>query len=150
MVDAAPSARHALATAHRTGALGVLHPPAAILYDTRLLSTLPQVGWREGMVEVLKAALALDGHQTEDRVMAMAQLPPGKASGEAVGRFVEQAIALKARVLADDPADRLPTGARPELDRAARAAPTAANRRLEPAGAAQRPLAGRGPGRRPR
>jgi hypothetical protein len=102
------------------------------------------------MVEVLKATLALDGHQTEDRVMAMAQLPPGKASGEAVGRFVEQAIALKARVLADDPADRLPTGERPRPAGAARAAPTAANRRLEPAGAAQRPLAGRGPGRRPR
>ena len=106
MVDAAPSARHALTIGHRAGAFGVLHAPAAILCDPCLLTTLPEVGWREGMVEVLKAALALAGRDTEDLVLATAQLPPVQASAEAVGRFIEQAIALKARVLADDPAEQ--------------------------------------------
>jgi len=107
MVDAAPSARHALTTGKRIGVVGMLHPPTAILCDPHLLATLPEVAWREGMVEALKATLALGGRDTEELATAVAELRPGPTGEEDVRRLVTQAITLKAWVLADDPAERM-------------------------------------------
>lgn len=106
MVDAAPSARHALATAHRPSTLGVLHPPTAILCDTRLLATLPEAAMREGVVEVLKAALAVGGDDAERLATAIIELPLDAPNADALRDFVVSAIALKARVLVDDPGER--------------------------------------------
>jgi 3-dehydroquinate synthase len=57
MVDAALGGKTAVNAAGLKNPVGTYHPAEAILADPALLTSLPRVRWREGMAELIKAAV---------------------------------------------------------------------------------------------
>jgi len=80
--------------------VGAFHAPRFVLADSQTLSTLPQVEWRAGMAEILKAAVIGD-----ERLFELCE------SGElavqrGMSEILPRAIGVKIRVIEEDPYER--------------------------------------------
>jgi 3-dehydroquinate synthase len=96
MVDAAVGGKTGVNTAAGKNLVGAFHPPAAVLVDLDVLSTLPEAEWTNGMAEVVKAGFIADTGILElvrDDPHAHAQ------------QLVERSIAMKAAVVSEDPSE---------------------------------------------
>jgi 3-dehydroquinate synthetase len=105
MVDASLGGKVAVDLPEGKNLLGAFHPPRATVVDPALLATLPEGEWREGLAEAIKAGMIADPELLE----ALAEAPAPR-HGEALVELVRRARAVKARIVAEDPEERLPGG----------------------------------------
>ncbi len=87
---------------HRTGKnlIGAFHQPSAVYADPRVLGTLPDIEFRNGLAEVVKIAAALDA-SLFDRIERDAATILQKSPG-VLARIVSEAAGLKASVVEND------------------------------------------------
>jgi 3-dehydroquinate synthase len=100
MVDAAVGGKTGINTAAGKNMVGAFHPPAAVLVDLDVLSTLPGAEWTNGMAEVIKAGFVADPSILDlvrpDPVAAAA------AAGPSSRILIERSVAMKAAVVSED------------------------------------------------
>ena len=99
-VDASVGGKTGLNTKQGKNLVGAIHPPAAVVADTRFLATLPPDEFRNGLAEAVKMAAALDASAfsfLEEHREAVAARDP-----EAVARTIALSVRLKASVVARD------------------------------------------------
>jgi 3-dehydroquinate synthase len=100
MVDAAVGGKTGINTGAGKNLVGAFHPPAGVLVDLDVLSTLPDAQWVNGMAEVVKAGFIADSTilNLVDADPAGAATPRGPHARE----LIERAIAVKADVVSSD------------------------------------------------
>jgi 3-dehydroquinate synthase len=100
MVDAAVGGKTGINTAAGKNLVGAFHPPAGVLVDLDVLTTLPDDQWVNGMAEVVKAGLIADPvilDLVDDDPPAAA-----RATGRHARELIERAIRVKADVVSRD------------------------------------------------
>ncbi len=100
MVDAAVGGKTGINTAAGKNLVGSFHPPAAVLVDLDLLTTLPPAEWVNGMAEVVKAGFIAD-----PAILDLVEADPTEAAtptGSVARELVERSITMKARVVSAD------------------------------------------------
>jgi 3-dehydroquinate synthase len=100
MVDAAIGGKTGINTTAGKNLVGAFHPPAGVLVDLEVLSTLPVTQWVNGMAEVVKAGFIADPTILDliDLDPAAAATPTGAHSRE----LIERSILVKADVVSAD------------------------------------------------
>lgn len=101
MVDASVGGKTAVNLAAGKNLAGTFHHPRAVLADVDTLATLDDTELRSGLGEVLKSAL-LAGEDDLSRLEDEAQQLIER-DGEALSGAIHRSVALKARVVAEDP-----------------------------------------------
>lgn len=83
MIDAAIGGKTAINVAGLKNQVGAFHPAAGIMVDCGFLLTLPRSGWRDGLAEMVKAAVVGDASLFADLESARAELSAlfGAAAG---------------------------------------------------------------------
>ncbi len=101
MVDAAVGGKTGIDLPQGKNLVGAFHPPRAVLADPNLLRTLPAEHWRYGLAEVVKHAL-IAGDTT---LLAWVEegLPALQRRADAL---VRRAVAVKVRIVNQDPYER--------------------------------------------
>jgi 3-dehydroquinate synthase len=114
MVDAAIGGKTAINVAGLKNPVGVFHPASGILADCGFLSTLPLRAWRDGMAEMIKAALIGDArlfahlHRSRPRLSELlVQGDPAQPVAAIIGalpwsEWIGQAACVKADVVNRD------------------------------------------------
>ncbi len=100
MVDAAVGGKTAIDVPEGKNLVGAFHPPAGVLADLATLETLPRADYVAGLAEVIKAGFIADGE-----ILRLVRADPagaGRPHGTHTRELVERAIAVKARVVAED------------------------------------------------
>ncbi|MBU1073733.1 iron-containing alcohol dehydrogenase, partial [bacterium] len=116
-VDAAIGGKTAVNLDSLKNPIGTFHPAALVAADTRLLNTLPRHEWRNGLAEMIKAAvigaptLFRDLESRRDELSASVGRGDRHRTIEDAGRlpwhgWIIDAVAVKARVVAADPFER--------------------------------------------
>ena len=100
MVDASVGGKTGINTSIGKNLVGAFHPPAGVLVDLDVLSTLPASEWVNGMAEVVKAGFIAD----PDILTLIEKDPAGAArpDGPHARELIERSIAMKARVVSSD------------------------------------------------
>jgi 3-dehydroquinate synthase len=100
MTDAAIGGKTAINTPEGKNLVGAFYPPAGVLADTSLLSTLPAAEYSSGLAEVIKAGFIADPVILEliEEDPAEAVVPHGRHARE----LVERAVRMKADVVSGD------------------------------------------------
>jgi 3-dehydroquinate synthase len=95
---------------HRLGKnlIGAFHPPIRVLADVSTLRTLPVRERWNGLAEVVKTALVLDGELFDELETAVPALGGGRADDEGWAGVVGRTAALKARLVSEDELERGP------------------------------------------
>ena len=93
MVDAAIGGKTGVNTSAGKNLVGAFHPPAAVLVDLDVLSTLPPAEWGNGMAEVVKAGFIAD-----TGILDLIRADPTAHMRE----LVERSVAMKAEVVSED------------------------------------------------
>lgn len=97
-VDSSVGGKTGINTPSGKNLAGAFHQPRLVIADTRLLASLPAREIRAGYAEIVKAGLIADAGLF-DRLEALG----GEAlSGEALTRSIAEAVAFKARIVAED------------------------------------------------
>ena len=100
MVDAAVGGKTGINTAEGKNLVGAFHPPAGVLCDLGTLETLPRHDFVAGMAEVVKCGFIAD-----PAILELVEADPEAATrhdGAPVRELIERAVAVKARVVAED------------------------------------------------
>ena len=100
MVDAAVGGKTGIDTPAGKNLVGAFHPPAAVIADLEMLSTLPAAELRAGLGEVIKCRLIADS-VILDRVLA----DPADCltwDSPALADLVARSVAVKAAVVGED------------------------------------------------
>ena len=100
MVDAAVGGKTGIDTPAGKNLVGAFHPPAAVIADLEMLSTLPDAELRAGLGEVIKCGLIADS-VILDRVLA----DPANCltwDSPVLADLVARSIAVKAAVVGED------------------------------------------------
>jgi 3-dehydroquinate synthase len=103
MVDSSIGGKTAINLPAGKNLAGVVHQPAAIFCDLDYLATLPNEEYRSGLAEIIKAALIMERSFADwlsVNISAVLSRNP-----VAVREAVAHAIAIKARVVANDPSE---------------------------------------------
>jgi 3-dehydroquinate synthase len=95
---------------HRLGKnlIGAFHPPVRVVSDVSTLRTLPARERWNGLAEVVKTALVLDGELYDELEAAIPVLGEGQADDAGWAGVVGRTAALKARLVSDDELERGP------------------------------------------
>lgn len=120
MVDAAIGGKTAVNAAGLKNPIGTFHPAEAVLADPTLLATLPRSRWREGLAELVKAAVVgdpalfaeLEAHRSE-LTQHLAAGDPEATDADLVAalpwsRWLGRAVTVKAALVQRDFLDRGP------------------------------------------
>jgi len=100
MVDAAVGGKTGINTSAGKNLVGSFHPPAAVVCDLRLLSTLPAEDYVSGLAEVVKAGFIAD-----PRILELLERDPAAAvdpGGPVTRELVERSVRMKADVVGSD------------------------------------------------
>ncbi|MBV9592953.1 MAG: 3-dehydroquinate synthase [Actinobacteria bacterium] len=100
MVDAAVGGKTGVNLAQGKNLVGAFHPPAGVLCDLDLLSTLPVEEYRPGLAEVIKSGFIAD-----PRILELIEADPSGAvvpGNPAEAELVERTIRVKAHVVGED------------------------------------------------
>ena len=100
-VDASLGGKTAVNLPLAKNSVGLFHHPTLVIADTRFIQTLPKPELRSGLVEVIKAGLALDRslfETVEDNLDALLS-----ADGPELGPVVVAAMRAKISVVESDP-----------------------------------------------
>lgn len=100
MVDASVGGKVGVDTPAGKNLIGAFHPPALVLADPKLLLTLPDQTYREGLAEALKHGLVADAEYFNWMVQHAAQLV-GRDS-ELVAELVARSVEIKAAIVGRD------------------------------------------------
>ncbi|MCP3919501.1 MAG: 3-dehydroquinate synthase [bacterium] len=105
-VDASVGGKTAINLAAGKNLAGTFHQPRAVLADTETLATLPEPELASGFGEVLKTSLI--GGETS--LAKLEELAPALAARDAsaLGEIVADCVAVKARIVAEDPGEQGP------------------------------------------
>ncbi len=116
MIDAAIGGKTAINAAGLKNQVGAFHPAAGVMVDCGFLASLPRSGWRDGLAEMIKAAVIGDTELfgelegASDQLRALFGAAAGPADEAVAGvlgalpwwRWVGQAAAVKADVVRRD------------------------------------------------
>lgn len=102
MADAAVGGKTGVDLPEGKNLAGVFRDPIAVFCDLDALATLPARGLREGLAEVVKAAIIAGGRPFE-QLESLAAIPPGDWPWE---RVVSDAIRVKCDIVAGDREER--------------------------------------------
>jgi 3-dehydroquinate synthase len=93
---------------HRLGKnlVGAFHPPLRVVADVTTLATLPERERWNGVAEVVKTALVLDGSLFEELEVVVGLLGRGLLDSEGWMGVVGRTAGLKARVVSEDEHER--------------------------------------------
>lgn len=97
-VDSSVGGKTGINTASGKNLAGAFHQPSLVIADTLLLESLPEREIRAGYAEIVKAGLIADA-ALFDRLEA---LGPGALDGPSLTRAIADAVAFKARIVAED------------------------------------------------
>ncbi|OFE17741.1 3-dehydroquinate synthase [Humibacillus sp. DSM 29435] len=100
MVDAAVGGKTGINTAEGKNLVGAFHPPAAVLCDVDVLSTLPEADLVAGLSEIVKC-----GFIDDPVILDLVEADPAaarRADNPALREMVERAVRVKAHVVAAD------------------------------------------------
>ena len=97
-VDSSVGGKTGINTASGKNLAGAFHQPSLVLADTALLDTLPEREVRAGFAEIIKAGLIADAALFR----RLEEAGPDALNGEALTRATADAVAFKARVVAED------------------------------------------------
>ena len=100
MVDASVGGKVGVDTPAGKNLVGAFHPPALVLIDPKLLATLPDAIYREGLAETVKHGLIADAaffDWIEGNARALRERTPGVMKD-----LVHRSLAIKAGVVARD------------------------------------------------
>lgn len=97
-VDSSVGGKTGINTRQGKNFAGAFHQPRLVIADTALLATLPERERRAGYAEIVKAALIGDAAMFERLDAAGA----GVLQGAPLARAIADAVAFKARIVADD------------------------------------------------
>lgn len=100
MVDAAVGGKTGINTSEGKNLVGSFHPPAGVLCDIDLLTSLPAHELVAGMAEVVK-----HGFIADPRTLELIETDPSAAldpSGPVLAELVERSVRVKAEVVAQD------------------------------------------------
>jgi 3-dehydroquinate synthase len=96
MVDASLGGKTGIDLPQGKNLVGAFHPPCLVLVDIDLLSTLPEAEWRNGLAEVVKAAVIA----SPSLFTRLSGCIPQEIDWQAV---IRSAIAIKLRIVEEDP-----------------------------------------------
>jgi shikimate kinase/3-dehydroquinate synthase len=96
MVDSSLGGKTGVDIPRGKNLIGAFHPPAFVLADPDVLSTLPEAEFRSGMAEVIKHGIIGDPGLLE-------KCPVFKSE---IGELVSRAMAVKIRIIEDDPYEK--------------------------------------------
>jgi len=104
MVDAAVGGKTGINTPEGKNLVGSFHPAAGVLCDLDALATLPRPDLVAGMAEVVKCGFIADPRILElvEENTAVLTDPVAAASSPVLLELIERAVAVKARVVAED------------------------------------------------
>ena len=113
-VDAAVGGKTAVNLDRLKNPIGTFHPAALVAADTALLNSLPRREWRNGLAEMIKAAVIGSPKLFRDLESRSGQLTASVGRGDGRrpianverlpwNRWIFDAVAVKARVVASDP-----------------------------------------------
>ena len=88
--------------------IGAFHPPVRVVSDVSTLRTLPVRERWNGLAEVVKTAVVLDGELFEELETALPALGDGQEDDTGWAGVVGRTAALKARLVSDDELERGP------------------------------------------
>jgi 3-dehydroquinate synthase len=100
MTDAAIGGKTAINTPEGKNLVGAFYPPAGVLADTDMLTSLPQAEYVSGLAEVIKAGFIAD-----PVILGLLESDPqaaAKPGGPHELELIERAIAMKAAVVSAD------------------------------------------------
>lgn len=100
MVDAAVGGKTGLNTTAGKNLVGSIHPPAAVICDLTMLTTLPPADYAAGLAEAIKAGFIVD-----PEILRIAETDPVAVldpTSAQLHEIVLRAIQVKADVVADD------------------------------------------------
>ncbi len=100
MTDAAIGGKTAINTADGKNLVGAFHPPAGVLADLSVLTTLPAADYVSGLAEVIKAGFIAD-----PVILDLIESDPAgaaKPGGPHERELIERSIAMKAAVVSAD------------------------------------------------
>jgi len=100
MVDASMGGKTGCDLPQGKNLVGAFHPPSLVLADPQLLKTLPETELRNGMAEVLKHAILGDADLFEHCSSGWPALR------QELDPVVRQAMAVKLRIIQEDPYER--------------------------------------------
>lgn len=88
--------------------IGAFHPPERVVADVSTLRTLPPRERWNGLAEVVKTALVLDGELFNELENALPALGAGQVDDQGWAGVVGRTAALKARLVSEDELERGP------------------------------------------
>lgn len=100
MLDASVGGKTGVNAPQGKNLIGAFHPPAAVIADPAVLSTLPEPEYRAGLAEAVKHGLIADAayfEWIEAEASAIASRDP-----QAVARLVRRSVEIKAEVVSQD------------------------------------------------
>jgi 3-dehydroquinate synthase len=101
MVDAAVGGKTGINTAEGKNLVGAFHSPAGVLCDLAMLETLPAPELVSGMAEVVKCGFIAD-----PVILDLVEKDPSTTrdlDGSGMRELIERSVAVKARVVTEDP-----------------------------------------------
>src|SRR4051794_38833838 len=104
MVDAAIGGKTGINTEHGKNLVGAFHPQVGVLCDLTTLASLPAEDYLAGLAEVIKCGFIAD-----PAVLELIEADPDAvtaAGNPAERELIERSIAVKARVVSQDPTER--------------------------------------------
>ncbi len=104
MVDASVGGKVAVDTPAGKNLVGAFHPPSLVVIDPTTLATLPRAEFRSGAVEALKHGVIAS--PTHFDAVATLLARGGAADVGELAAVIGESVAIKARVVADDPREQ--------------------------------------------
>jgi 3-dehydroquinate synthase len=109
MVDAGIGGKTGADLPEGKNLIGAFHPPALVVSDTSTLTSLPLHEWRNGLAEAIKHAIIGDPALLTYMPAFSAFLKQGESlalTPRACAAFVAQAMAVKVRIIQQDPFEK--------------------------------------------
>lgn len=109
MVDAGIGGKTGADLPEGKNLIGAFHPPALVVSDTSTLTSLPLHEWRNGLAEAIKHAIIGDPSLLTYMPAFSSFLTQGESlalTPRALAAFVAQAMAVKVRIIQQDPFEK--------------------------------------------
>lgn len=106
MVDASLGGKNGLDFGVFKNIIGVVQQPSFILYDPRLLKTLPEAEWRNGFAEIIKHAAIADAAMFT--MLAKNNIKTYQRSKLKLSELIRRNVLIKSRIVKQDPFEKGP------------------------------------------
>ena len=104
MVDASLGGKNGLDFGVFKNIIGVVQQPSFILYDPKLLKTLPEAEWRNGFAEIIKHAAIADAAMFT--MLAKNNIKTYQRSKLKLSELIRRNVLIKSRIVKQDPFEK--------------------------------------------